>query len=449
MRKIILATVGTLGDLHPFLSLAKALRERGFHPVLGCPADHVRKAQSVGVEAVAILPGFDEICRRMGAERADATHRIIRKQRHMFEDVILPDLSSSTARLTELAQGAEAIVASSFALGAPIAAEKCGIPLVSAVLQPMALLSALDPPNTRDFAMMKRCPVGAVGAGWNRLVYASIHQAMRISYGGKIASVRTSHGLCGSIGRAPFKANPVTGLTLGLYSKHFAPLPLDADANTQLVGFPWFDADRSSDAGLDETLAAFLTAGPPPLVFSLGTLAVHAAGAFYDEAEKAARAIGMRAILLTGKNEPATSDGPILRCAYAPHAQLFPHCAAIIHHGGIGTVGQALRAGKPQLVVPHMGDQYDHAHRIVGLGIGATLKASRFKEQIAAPVLRALLDNCYIREKAAALAASIASEDGPATAASAIEAMLESRQGFPIVPVLQAVGITGTSRWLS
>ncbi|MBT2187388.1 glycosyltransferase [Sphingobium nicotianae] len=448
MRKIVLATIGTLGDLHPFLAVAKALQARGFRPILGCPADHVKKALATDIEAVAILPSFDEICARMGAERSDAAHRIISNQRYMFEEVILPDLSSSAARLTELTEGAAAIVASPFALGAPIAAEKCGVPLVSAVLQPMALLSALDPPNTRDFAMMKRCPVGTVGAGWNRLVYASLHGAMRISYGRKISSARASHGL-GRSGKAPLKASPLTGLTLGLYSRYFAPLPLDAAPNTQLVGFPWFDGDRSSDEHLDQRLAEFLAAGPPPLVFSLGTLAIHAAGRFYDEAEKVARAIGMRAILLTGKAEPATSDCVIFRCAYAPHAQLFPHCAAIVHHGGIGTVGQALRAGKPQMVVPHMGDQFDHAHRIAGLGVGATIKAARFRERIAAPALLALLRDRGISEKAAALAASIGAEDGPSTAAAAIEAMLATEQCHVIRPELQVAGTTGSSRWLS
>jgi hypothetical protein len=128
----------------------------------------------------------------------------------------------------------------------------------------------------------------------------------------------------------------------------------------------------------------------------------------------------MRAILLTGRESVAQSDPSIFECTYAPHSRIFPNAAAIIHHGGIGTTGQALRAGKPQLVVPHMGDQNDHARRIVQLGVGLTIKPVRFTINEAIAVLSTLLSNQDIRYEAMRIGAFIAAEDAPAAATSFI-----------------------------
>ncbi len=242
----------------------------------------------------------------------------------------------------------------------------------------MALLSAQDPPNTRDFWMMKRTP-GVIGVRWNRSMFATLRQLVGGVYGRIVDRTRREHGLAPARARRMFEAGGEALLTLGCYSPRFAALPDDAPANTELVGFPMFDGATGARAVPDPALEAFLADGAPPLVFTLGTFAVLAPNGFYETAAAAARQLGMRAVLLTGGKGPARRDGDIFTCGYAPHSQLFPRAAAIIHHGGAGTIGQALRAGKPQLVVPHMGDQYDHAARIQRLGIGRRVATRRFE----------------------------------------------------------------------
>lgn len=423
-RKIILTTVGTLGDLHPFLALASSLRARGFTPVLGCPEDHLAKARATGIDAVPIFPGFDEICVRMGLGKTEATRRILGDQRQMFEQMILPALSDCAAKLDKMAEGSSAIVTSPFVLAAPIIAEKRGLPLVATILQPMALLSALDPPNTRDFAMMKHGSVGLLGAAWNRTIYATMRRLLDALYGRHISAIRREHGLSATGGAQMFDAARSAALTLGLYSRIFAPLPKDAPLGTELVGFPFFDSETGHGSELEPALAAFLSAGPPPVVFTLGTFAVHAAGDFYLEAERIARALGVRAVLLTGAPGAATSDGLIFRCGYAPHSRLFPRAAAIVHHGGIGTVGQALRAGKPQFVVPQMGDQNDHAYRVEKLGVGRTIRPRKFEGARAISALAALVGDMHIRERAAIVGTLISAENGEIAAAALIENLL-------------------------
>lgn len=431
MRKIVLTTIGTLGDLHPFIAIGLALRARGFTPVLAVPDDHVRKCQLAGLEAVAIQPGFEATRVRMGLSHAEAVRRVIANQRVMFEQVLLPSLGECARALDAVAADAEAIVTSIFVFAGPMIAEKRALPLVSVILQPMAMLSAFDPPHTPDFWMMRGAPQGAVGRAWNRMCYGLIRQGMQWLYGRRIDRVRVEHGLPPAGARRVLDSDPRSILQLGCYSTALAPLPPDVAGTTRIVGFPMFDSNSGAEEPLDPVLAAFLAAGPPPLVFTLGSFAVNSAGDFYPVAVLVARRLNRRAVLLMGGDAPPRIEGDVLRCGYAPHSHLFASAAAIIHHGGAGTTGQALRAGKPQLVVPHMGDQNDHAHRIARLGAGLALRVDRFTPARAARHVARLLREPGFAVVAAELARQVSQENGAAAAADAIVQALAHRAAAP------------------
>lgn len=424
MRKIVLTTIGTWGDLHPFIAIALALKARGFRPVLAVPEDHVAKAQRAGLEAVAVLPGFDTIRERIGLSESEAVRRMMSDQRYMLEQAVLPSLSQCAHTLDALVADADAIVASTMVLAAPIVAEKRGVPLVSVMLQPMAMASALDPPKTPDFWMMRSRPAGKMGERWNLLMYAAVRQILHRLYADQLDVVRIEHGLRPRGAKRMMEAGREALLTIGCYSAAFAPIPRDAPKNARVVGFPIFDSESGGAAALDPALEAFLQAGPPPIVFTLGSFAVYAAGDFYREAAETARRLGRRAILLTGEREKMPSEADIFVCPYAPHSHLFHRCAVVVHHGGIGTTGQALRAGKPQLVVPHMGDQNDNGHRVARAGIGRVLKAKRFTAARATVLIEDLLRDQHRKDRAARIGETIALEDGAEAAARAIEQAL-------------------------
>ncbi len=436
MRKIILATVGSMGDLHPLIAIARALKSGGFRPVLAVPEDHVAKSVAAGIEAVAVLPSFATLCGRMSLDEREAARRLIGNQREILEQIILPDLASCTAALEALAADAEAIVAPGFFLAAPIVAEKLGLPLVSVVLQPMAMLSPLDPPNTPDFWMMKHAPLGPIGRQWNRAMFGTWRRLIDLVYGRQIDRVRRAHGLAPTGGARMFEAKGAV-LTLGCYSPLLAPLPEEAPVNSVLVGFPMFDGAADGGEALDPALEAFLADGPAPLVFTLGTFAVMAPNNFYETAAAIARRLGVRAVLLTGSGAAGQVAEGVFACAYAPHSRLFPRAAAIVHHGGAGTTGQALRAGKPQLVVPHMGDQYDHAFRIARLGVGRRIAPRRFTLERVAPLLADMLADTAMQARAADLGKRIAVESGATVAATVIGGRLEA--GRSAVPASEPV----------
>lgn len=420
MPKLILTSVGTLGDLHPLIAIGLALKELGCTPILAVAEDQVAASRAVGLEAEAIFPSFVAVRAGMGLSDEDAIRRLMSNQREFLERMLLPALSSSAKALDELAAEADAIISTPFVFAAPIIAEKRSIPLINIVLQPMAMLSSYDPPATPDFWMAKQAPVGRMGAAWNNTIYTVMRRLLRHLYSGQLDAVRIQHGLPPSGAADMLEPQKKARLVVACYSKTLGPIPADAPARTKIVGFPFFDQHEENDETLNQRIADFLVCGTAPIVFTLGTFAVRSAGNFYEEAEAIARSLGARAVLLTGGNARPEADGSILRCGYVPHSLLFPHAAVIVHHGGVGTTGQAMRAGKPQLIVPHMGDQTDHARRIERLGLGLWMKASHFGVARAAPKIRRLLHTQSFQERARFIGALIDQEDGGRDAARAI-----------------------------
>ena len=429
MRKVVLTTIGTRGDLHPFIAIALALKARGLHPVMAVGHDHLDECRAAGLDAEPVLPAFDEIRARMGLNEAEAVRQIMDDQWQMLDQVLLPSLESSTRALCDVAQGACAIIASTFALAAPIVCEKGAIPLISIVLQPMAMLSAYDPPKTPDFWMMKQAPAGPVGRFWNRFAYTAIRQAVDVMYRRQVNRVRVASGVEARCARRLLEPPAQAVLVLGTYSEQLGAMQPDARPDTRIVGFPLFDGNADAGECLDTELMAFLDGGAPPVVFTLGTFAVHGAGSFYDEAVEVARRLGVRAVMLTGRETPTRGDAQIHWCRYARHSMLFPRSAAIVHHGGVGTTGQAMRAGKPQLVVPHMGDQFDHACRITERGLGLSLRDNAFTADRATPLVRNLLNDAGFEQRARRVAEAMALETGAEAAANAIIEAISAQPG--------------------
>jgi UDP:flavonoid glycosyltransferase YjiC (YdhE family) len=186
------------------------------------------------------------------------------------------------------------------------------------------------------------------------------------------------------------------------------------------TGFPFYD--EAAAPSLPAPVERFLAAGEPPIVFTLGSSAVYAAGEFYAESIRATTALGRRALLLIGSNPPPPDlPASILAWDYLPYAQVFPRAAAIVHSGGVGTTAQALRAGRPMLVMPFAFDQFDNAARVTRMGAGRTLHRNRYRADRAARELNALLSEKRYSETAARLGAQVRSERGVEAACDAIE----------------------------
>src|SRR5262249_36382125 len=183
---------------------------------------------------------------------------------------------------------------------------------------------------------------------------------------------------------------------------------------TAQAGFVFYDPPGEVP---HEPLAGFLDSGSPPITFTLGSTAVMNAGGFFQESRAAARSVGRRALLLMGKNAlPATAPRELLALEYAPHSGVFARSACVVHHGGVGTTAQALRAGVPQLVMPYAFAQPDNAARVPRLGVAVSMNRRHYKAATAARDLDRLLSTPVYAERAREAGRCVSNENGTAVA---------------------------------
>ena len=421
--KIVLATAGSLGDVHPFIALALRLREIGFDTVLATAESYRAKIEAEGLHFHRVRPDFGDVERELGMNLSQIVQRMRTDPQTIMRDVVVPYIGQTYADVLEALDGATIAITNHMALGARLAVERLALPNVSVVLQPENFFSAYDPPKIPPIPFVHD-PSPALGIAWNRVLIRLLKLIGTATYAGSIRELRREIGLPAERRSMVFDADRSAAATLGLYSPLLGKVERDFPARSAVVGFSFYDNAEGGASSPDPDLAAFLATGPPPLVFSLGTLVVYDPGDFYRESLDAARRLGMRAILLTTAAERDRLAGElsteVIACAYVPHSQVFPYSAAVIHHGGMGTTGQALRAGKPQLVVPFLFDQPDNAHRLARLGVGRVVARKHYTGMRAAEELRTLLDDSDVTECAARAGASVVKEDGAGAAARLI-----------------------------
>jgi UDP:flavonoid glycosyltransferase YjiC (YdhE family) len=211
--------------------------------------------------------------------------------------------------------------------------------------------------------------------------------------------------------------------TLALFDAPLMRPQPDWPLRTRLCGTPLFDGEAADPRALT-SLREFLAAGEPPIVFALGSSAVWLGGDFWRAAIEAAGQLGRRAILITGSGSLPNVPASVRVFGYLPYSQVFPHACAVVHQAGIGTLAQALRAGKPQLITPVWFDQPDNAARAVTLGVARSLPFRRASAARLVRQLRPLLTQRAYGNAAREVAAEVNAVDGAAVAAACmIEAL--------------------------
>jgi UDP:flavonoid glycosyltransferase YjiC (YdhE family) len=257
-----------------------------------------------------------------------------------------------------------------------------------------------------------------LGPGFARALIGVAKRLTR-SWTQPVVELRSRLGLPDT-GNPVFEGQFSPRMTLALFSPLFGPAQPDWPPNTRVTGFVF----HNGGLRMPPELAEFLDRGDAPIVFTLGSSAVGAAGDFYRESAAAAASLGVRAVLLVGRdpaNRPREWLPPgVILAESAPHEQLFPRAAAIVHQGGVGTTGQALRSGRPMLVVPHAHDQRDNASRAMRLGAARVLYPGRYTAARVSRELKALLDDRALADTAGRVGDAVRREDGATQAASAL-----------------------------
>lgn len=400
MAHFVVVTIGSAGDLFPFMRLALALKESGQRVTMLGPEQHGPFVAPTGL-AFHGLPADEAVL-----DHPDLWHPT--RGLAVVWRATRPAMAQVPAFVAALPPE-DKVVLLAHPLALPEAdlcrAARPGLKVAAAYLAPSNLPTVHDPLLLGPYPVPRWVPLGARRWLWRRLGEALINPVALPD----VNAARAQAGLAPVDDLVGFIAG-VPDLSLTLFPSWFAPTQPDWPRPLQQGDFPLYDP--APEAELSPEVARFLQAGAPPLVFTPGTGNRQAAYYFRCALDAAAR-LGLRAILLTPHRAqlPAQLPTPALWQEYVPLRLLLPHVAALVHHGGIGTTAEALRAGTPQLVVPLAHDQFDNAARVRLLGAGASLRAARLNPgRLVAALRRATAGR--VAERARAAAGHFQGQDG-------------------------------------
>jgi rhamnosyltransferase subunit B len=367
---IVVATIGSAGDLYPFLRMAIALRDAG-HPVsFLAPAMHEPYVRQAGL-AFTALEVDTAVLDDPDLWHARKGFGVVWRATRPAAAQLLPFVAALPPR--------QPCVLLVHPLALPEAdlcrAARPDLRIAAAYLAPSNLPTVHDPLMMGPLRIAPWVPLAARRWLWRRIGMQMIDP---VALPG-LNAARAAHGL------SPVRSLldylfAVPDLSIALFPEWFAATQPDWPRPLLRLGFPLYDPDPDPDPGAapDPALERFLAGGAAPIVFTPGT-GNRQAARYFQVALDASVKLGRRAIFLTphAGQLPAHLPPAVLWQPYLPLRALLPRVAALVHHGGIGTTAEALRAGTPQLIVPLAHDQFDNAARVAALGAGGVLPAAR------------------------------------------------------------------------
>lgn len=413
--RIAIQTLGTRGDVQPYIALARRLIARGHSVQLSAPAQF---EAMLGAYAVPFVPLPGEFLAMMdtpegkaaiaGGQGFSAGFKLLKHVRPMMRRLLDAEWAASQAFEPDL------IVYHPKSIAAPHIAERLGVP--SALASP---LPGFTPTGAFPSPMLPFRSLGLL----NRPSHLLAIRGADLLFAKLLGEWR--HTSLGLPGRARPRAPKAT---LYAYSPHVVPVPADWGAGVHVTGYWFLDSPEWQPP---PDLASFLEAKPAPVYIGFGSMPGLDPTSMSAIAAEALARTGKRGLLAAGGGAlQAGGHAPNLHfLESAPHDRLFPLVSAVVHHGGAGTTGAALRAGKPTALCPFFGDQPFWARRVAELGVGpaALDRRTLTAERLAAALLA--MDDADMRQRAATLGEQIRGEDGPAEAVAVIEALAARRPG--------------------
>ena len=414
----VLNPAGSHGDVHPFIGLGRELAARGHHVtmVTAAPFRELAEAEGFAFAPTGTAEDYEAITRHPDLWHPTKSLRVLfagERPERMFraayaaiDRAVAGDLANSV------------VVSGSLGLAGRLAHDSLGVRFATVHLQPGSLPSVAEPPAFPTLTVPKWWP------HWLRrlMYYYAERHVLDPVLAPSVNGLRRELGLK-PITRVfgPWRHSPTR--LLMAFPEWYARAP-DWPATCVHVGFPHFD--QSATGELPPHLEAFLASGEPPVVVSFGT-AMRQAREPIRAAVEACATLGRRVVILAKSGDQIPTPLPAHACHadYAPFSKVLPRAALLIHHGGIGTSAQGLRAGVPQLVRPMAFDQHDNAARLTTLGVADSLQVRDFTTQRVAKMIMRLLDAGEVKAACIRLAARASVERaGEAAMADAVEGMM-------------------------
>ena len=391
---VICTIYGSAGDVHPMLGLALALRDRG-HRITFATTGYFRElVERTGLEFVELGSREDFL---KGIQDPDLWHPL-RGFAFVMRKGVEPLMRDEYRLVAERYEPGETVaVTSCLGFGTRLAHEKLGVPLVNVHLQPSVIWSEYESPVLGPMLVGPRIP-----RWFKRFEFGAVERLFVDRIAGPVVNpFRTELGLPPA--RKLMHWWHTGTHILGLFPRWYAAPQPDWPANVTVTQFPLWD-ERHVTAAPPE-LEAFLSRFGRPIVFTPGS-GMSQGARFFREAVQACRILGRPGLLLTRFREQIPADLPehVRHFDYVPFSEVLPRSAAIVHHGGIGTTAQSLRAGIPQLIMPMSHDQPDNAGRIRRFGVGDSLRPSAFRGPSVARSLDRLLRSADVERSCRTIA---------------------------------------------
>jgi rhamnosyltransferase subunit B len=425
-KRIILATFGSFGDIHPYMAIAMELKARGHDPVIATSALYRDKIEGADLPFAPVRPDLPPP-QQQDQELMERVMEPKSGPRVLLEELILPHVRESYADLLDVVSGADLLVSHPTTLAGPLVARKTGIPWISTVLAPMSFFSAYDPPVPPYWPWISKLRV--LGP---RVMKALLGFMQNLYRAKQVDLLREELGIP-DYGNPIFEGQHSPRLILALFSKLFAQPQPDWPPQARVTGFAFYDGRHEKE--MPSELLEFLDAGSAPIIFTLGTSAVWVAQDFFHTSIAAAKKLRRRAVLLIGdeRNRPSEPLPPeIIAVNYAPFEQLLERGCAMVHHGGVGTTSQGLRAGIPTLIVPFAFDQSDNAAHAERLGTTRTVYRRDYTTNRVATELDKLIGESQYALKAKSVGSRVREENGTVVACDLIEEFSKDNRNHKI-----------------
>jgi sterol 3beta-glucosyltransferase len=410
--KVTILTIGSRGDVQPFVALGVGLRDAGHEVTLAAGGGFEDFVSGRGLCFAAL--DVDLLERMQSPEGKTALSGrnflgTLKETASMYRRVLDQEWEASS--------GAEAVIYHPKALGGYHIAEALNVPAFLAHPIPMFSPTSAFPNPVLPVANLSG-PLNSLSYGtFLRLLTAPFHRTInrwrRETLGlpprRLLASELEFHGV------------PVRKL-IGC-SPHVVPPPADWDETTTMTGY-WF-LDGAGDWQPPAHLADFLEDGPPPVYVGFGSLGGWTSDEVVGATLSALTRAGKRGVLAMGGGRvPSGVPDGVCVIESAPHEWLFPRMAAVVHHGGAGTTAEGLRAGKPTVICPTtMNDQLFWGRRVFELGVGPEpIPQKKLRAETLLPAIRVATEDDRVRERAAAVGEKIRAEKGVARAGEVVGA---------------------------
>ena len=402
-RNIIISTFGTLGDVIPYISIAKTLQTYGHNVILATCEVHRNLCEKHNIRFKPLSPNLDISNGTLVKQMMNSRHG----ERLIFEE-IMRNIDITYCELFDITADCDILINHCYCYAGPLVAEKRNLVWVSCHLSPTNFWSVFDPSSLSNSEYLIHLP--KLGLIINKFII-KMARKQSLKWCLPLQKLRKEIGL-------PNNEHPVFEglfskyLSFALFSSEFAKPQLDWAKSCVQVGF--VNSLSSSELEESELKEFIINKNYPLIIIALGSSVINNSDEIYSIIEQITFKSAYKFLFIGGNSENLQSTDKIFYSNAISYRSVFKYANLIIHHGGIGTTSDAMTAGVPMIILPQFIDQPDNAYRIKKLGIGEYIQKSKFNANTLLKMVEKITNDNTYYSKAKSISQKMSLDDANA-----------------------------------